>query len=154
MSLETLKRKKKQQPTNPALHLGSAWFEWTPPPWLKWFSLNVSWSAWFIAPASQRELIWIHFHQPLPPLVHRQRHGSSASLGTEPQTKTPPLAHVPPSVLALGSIFVVTYWDFEIVKRSPETNAIREAVKVIKSLREIHAFLMETVCFDGICMLF
>lgn len=44
---------------------------------------------------------------PLPP--DSSSSGSSASLGTEPQTKTPPLAHVPPLVLALGSISVVTY---------------------------------------------
>lgn len=82
----------------------------------------------------------MHLHRTLPSLVHQQRCGSSASLGTEPQMKTLPLACVPPLVLALGNIFVVTYWDFEIVKRSPETNAIREALKVIKSLHEIHAF--------------
>lgn len=40
------------------------------------------------------------------------------------------------------------------MKSSPEANAIRKPMKVINSSHEKHAFLMETMCLDGICMLF
>lgn len=40
-----------------------------------------------------------------------------------------------------------------MVRRSPEANAIREPMTVIKYVHGVHAFLMETMCFDGIYMI-
>lgn len=64
-----------------------------------------------------------------------------------------PLAPTPLAVSALGNVSVVTNGDFVMLRWSPEADALREPMTVIKYVHGVHDFLMEAMCFDGIYML-